>query len=159
MKKSQLGLLLTALLLTGCASTMDSFYNRPVIEDDLEGVIATASLSADRRTVIVKLLGNDAGKFCAEPPPDVAQNITTSLDASLKVKLAKAPAEADGSIKDTLDKEIVVLAERTVLLDIYRTGTYALCQYHLNGAISDNELIKKFDMLTTGVINGLANVK
>jgi len=113
-------------------------------------------LSADRRTVIVKLLGSDQGKFCAEPPPDVAQNITTSLESSLKAKLAEAPAEIESAIKDSLKKEAVVLADRTALLDVYRTGTYSLCQYHLNGAITNQQLIDTFQALTNGVIQGLS---
>jgi len=39
MKIVNLSLILSASLLTGCASSLDSLWNRPVIEDDLEGVV------------------------------------------------------------------------------------------------------------------------
>lgn len=158
MKKITLVACISIIFFTGCGNLKD-YLTRPVIEDDLEGVVSTASLSADRRTVIVKLIGQEAGKFCAEPPPDVAQNLTSSIEATLKATIPKVKIEGEGEYKETVAREIVVLAKRTVLLDIYRTGTYSLCQFHLNKGINPNELITRFDALTEAVITGVYKIK
>lgn len=135
---------LTASLLSGCASTVGTFFNRPVVEDSVKDVLSTMSLSADRRTVVVITDGKNKGKFCAEPPPDTATGLKTELDAALeaKAKSERLKAEAEGrlTLKDKLETTVVVLAERTPALDALRTGVYALCQFHLNGAIPDADV-------------------
>lgn len=121
-------------LLSGCASTAGMFYNRPVVEDDVEHIVSTVSLSSDRRTVIVVTDGGNKGKFCAEPPPDTATGLKAALIASLEADAKKADVTGKASLNDSLETKVTVLAERTAALDAYRAGVYALCQYHLNGA-------------------------
>lgn len=131
----------TIAFLSGCASTVGAFFHRPVVEDSVGDVLSTMSLSADRRTVVVITDGTNKGKFCAEPPPDSATALKTELEASLeataKLEKLKADVAGKGTLKDKLETSVVVLAERTPALDVFRTGVYALCQYHLNGAIQD----------------------
>lgn len=141
-------------LLSGCASTLDTFYNRPVVEDNVEKAISTVSLSADRRTVVVVTEGANRTKFCAEPPPDSARNITTELKASMDAEAKSQRAQAEGKIKgelsDKLTTNVVVLSERTAALDAFRTGIFALCQYHLNGAIEAKDVKPMFEKLIEG---------
>lgn len=137
------------VLLAGCASTVSAFFHRPVVEDSIKDVASTVSLAADRRTVIVSTQGKGIGKFCAEPPPDTATGLKTELEASLKAKLDKIKADVEGGLKDKVETTVVVLAERTASLDAFRTGVYALCQYHLNGAITDAQLAPMFERLIT----------
>lgn len=136
-------------VLSGCASTLGALFNRPVVEDSVGDVVSTMSLSADRRTVVILTAeGKNKGKFCAEPPPDTATALKTELEASLeaKAKSEKLKAEIEGktSLKDKLETTVVVLADRTPALDAFRTGVYALCQFNLNGAISDAEVKPTF---------------
>lgn len=137
--------------LSGCASTIGTFLNRPVVEDNVHDTLSTMSLAADRRTIIIKTTGDDKGRFCAEPPPDTATNLKTELEASLeaKAKLEKAKADLAGEfgLKDKLEASVVVIAERTAALDAFRTGVYALCQFHLNGAIADGSVPEMFKRL------------
>ena len=144
-----------AVLLSGCASSVKSFFDRAVVEDDVDGAVGTLSVTAARRMALVRLEEPNRGRFCAEPPPDVSENIVSTLDAQLKAKIAKLQSDAELGLKDSLTVQAVALTERTALLDVYRTGTYALCQYHLNGAIKDNELKSSFDALTTKVLEEL----
>lgn len=141
-------------LLSGCASTLDTFYNRPVVEDNVEKAISTVSLSADRRTVVVVTEGENRTRFCAEPPPDSARNVTTELKASMDAEAKSQRAQAEGKVKgdlsDKLTTNVVVLSERTAALDAYRTGIYALCQYHLNGAIEAKDVKPMFEKLIEG---------
>ena len=131
-------------LLSGCASQLTAFYNRSVVKDNVGDSVATVSLSADRRTVLVGMSGDNRGRFCAEPPPDSATGLKTDLEASLKASAksekVRAEAAAEGMFKERTEATIVVLAERTPALDAFRTGVYALCQFHLNGAVTDAQV-------------------
>lgn len=129
-------------LLSGCATSLETFFNRPVVEDGIKNVVSTVSLSADRRTVVVVTAGDNAGKFCAEAPPDTAKEISTSLKASLEAE--GGGKKANGSLEDGLETKIIELGERTAKLDAYRTGLYALCQFHLNGAMTKEQVNTNF---------------
>jgi hypothetical protein len=132
------------LLLFGCSSTAGVFYNRPVVENSVDKAVSTVSLSADRRTVVVVTEGENRTKFCAEPPPDTATGLKAELDASIeaKAKSEKAKLEAAGKLtaKDTFITSVTVIADRTAPLDAFRTGVYALCQFHLNGAVGKDDI-------------------
>jgi hypothetical protein len=108
----------------------------PVIEDKVgqwrEEPVGTLAVTADRRIVVVKL--DDQAKFCAEPPPDVAENITEQLSLALKAQVKEQGGEF--KFDDQLTKKIQALISRTQGVDIYRTGMYDICQLYLNGAIS-----------------------
>lgn len=132
----------TTVLLCGCASTLTAFTHRPVVEDNVKDKLSTVSLSADRRTVIVVTNGTGDGKFCAEPPPDTATGLKTELDA--KVKAKKATLEAELGITDKSETTVVVLAERTAALDAFRTGVYSLCQFNLNGMLTNADVKELF---------------
>lgn len=98
--------------LSGCASILDTFYNRPVVEDNVEKAISTVSLSADRRTVVVVTEVENRTKFCAEPPPDSARNVKTelkaSMDAEVRSQRSKTEAKAKGELSDKLITNVVV---------------------------------------------------
>lgn len=144
-------ILALALATAGCASTTATFFNRPVVEDSVKDQVSTVSLVADRRTVVVVTEGANRGKFCAEPPPDTASGLKTELNAALeaKAKSDRVQAEVDGKaeLKDKLETTVTVVAERTASLDAFRTGVYALCQFHLNGALSKNDVKTLFEKL------------
>jgi len=142
-----MALIMASALVSGCASTVGAFTNRPVVEDSVQGIVSTVSLAADRRTVVVVTEGTNRSKFCAEPPPDTATGLKTELDASLEAKARKAEVEGKGSLKDKLETTVTVIAERTAPLDAFRTGVYALCQFHLNGAIATADVKPLFEKL------------
>lgn len=132
------------MVLSGCASTAGTFFNRPVVEDQVGEVMHTVSLSADRRTVIVVRPGVGVPKFCAEPPPDTATALKTDLDAMVKAKGNEL------GIKDKFDTSVTVLSSRNAPLDAFRTGMFSLCQFYLNGAIKDSEVSGLFrELLAT----------
>jgi hypothetical protein len=122
--------------------------------------LATVSLDAVKRNVLVSLAGERAGAYCAEPPPEVAKAFNIVREASLKAEGEITPdrkAKLEAENKETINEAITVLSQRTVLLDVYRTGTYSLCQFYVNGAVSATELVKQFDSLTQAVIKALAS--
>lgn len=143
--------LASVLGITGCASTISALTHRPVVEDNVRDAVSTVSLAADRRTVVVVTDGVSRSKFCAEPPPDTATGLKADLEAEMNAKFnnqrAGVQAEAGGKFKDGVTTTVTVIAERTAPLDAFRTGVYALCQYHLNGAIAREDVAPLFNHL------------
>ena len=130
----------SAVFLSGCASSIGAFFSRPVVQDQV-GTIGTLAQSADRRTVLVVTSGTNSGRFCAEPPPDSAVGIKTDLQASFEASARKL------GLGDKLETTVNVLADRTPALDMFRTGTYALCQYQLNGQLTAAQVETQFKNL------------
>lgn len=134
-------------LLSGCASTIGTFFNRPVVEDGVDKAVSTISLSADRRTVIVVTEpGQNRAKFCAEPPPDAATGLKSQLEAAIRGK-TQSGLDASGELAEGFQTDVTIIAARTASLDVFRTGVYALCQLHLNGAVTGGEVKELFDAL------------
>lgn len=92
-------LLLGVTVLAGCSTTAGVFFNRPVVEDSVGKTLHTVSLSADRRTVVVKTTDPGRGKFCAEPPPDSATSLASQFDVRASTK-SKDGREVGASADD-----------------------------------------------------------
>ena len=87
---------------------------------------------AERRLVISSL---SPFTVCAEPSPDVAQNLTEALAAALKAEAAK-----EGSINIELASATARVAKqlmrRSQGLQLFRDGSYSLCQAFMNKSIN-----------------------
>jgi hypothetical protein len=141
MRRSLMAACAAALLTTGCASQLGAFFNRPVVEDNIKERISTVSLSADRRTIVVATSNDKHPMFCAEPPPDTATGLKTDWEGTLKVKGDEA------SLKDKLETSVTVLSARNAPLDAFRTGLFSLCQFYMNGALSQADVKPLFEKL------------
>jgi hypothetical protein len=152
-------ILTSTLLLSGCASPIGSFFNRPVVEDNVANVLSTVSLSADRRTVVVlhPQPSGQKAKFCAEPPPDTASGLKTDLDSNVSYQGGTV------GIKDKFETSVTVLAARNAPLDAFRTGVFTLCQFYIIGALKEDEIGPLFKQLmvtyenTQGKVPALAS--
>jgi len=150
-----------ASLVSGCTGMVNTMTRDPVrvepIRSDENSVLTSVSLNAEKRMVLVSTRrGEGIGRFCAEPPPDVAKAFDTSdrnlLEGSASLTEAdkeKLKIDMESNIKEA----VTTLGQRTPLLDIYRTGVYSLCQFNLNGAISNAQLPNVFSELTKGVLD------
>jgi hypothetical protein len=154
--------LIAVSALSGCASLFDAVNRDPVrvekISRSQSDVLATVSLGADKRNVVVSLGGERTGIYCAEPPPEVAKSFDIARTNVFKGEGDLSPeekAKIEAELKDTVKEAITVLGQRTVLLDVYRTGTYSLCQFYANGAVTKEQLIQEFSSLTKGVLEAL----
>lgn len=136
-------ILCSTLLLTACASPVGTFFNRPVVEDNVADIVSTVSLSADRRTVVVAhpQASGLRPKFCAEPPPDTASGLKTDLDSNVKYQGSEL------GIKDKFESSVTVLAARNAPLDVFRTGVFSLCQFYIIGALKEDEVGPLFKQL------------
>lgn len=152
--------LILPMLITGCGSAFNSVVNAPNLEnkikDEEDKVIAgTLSLSADRRVVLVSTWEPTKGKFCAEPPPDVAKAQNSELKATLEATLKEANTNLDAGGKAELEEKITQvvtkLFEKSQSSDIFRTGTYVICQYYLIQAINGGDVRAMFKDLLESV--------
>lgn len=146
-------LMLIAATLSGCA-LFSSPKEQPVIEDHADNWFNTKkvnvfSTTAERREVIVKFPDN---KFCAEPPPDVAESLVSSLSllaqGSAKDKTA-GEANARLEATRTLATSIRTLFTRSQGAQFLRDGLFHLCQAYLNHAITEPEYFALYIELLT----------
>lgn len=155
--------------LNGCSGTT-AFLNREIQENEIEvgaesnGAVIKASvmgMSENRRGILIRqnkqgidpaaLAQGQAVKpeilFCAEPPPDVAVSSKAGFAAGLAVA-----NKGKADVNDSYARQAMQLANRTSLLDIYRTAVFSLCQLHMNGAITDKDASTMFQRITLAAL-------
>lgn len=147
-------LIILVATLSGCA-LFGSPKEHPIIEDHAnEGWFGSKkvnvfSATAERRVVIVKFPDN---KFCAEPPPDVAESLVSSLSLLAQ---ASAKETTAGEVRARLDAtrtlatSIRSLFVRSQGAQFLRDGLYHLCQAYLNSTIKEAQYIELYKELLT----------
>lgn len=123
----------------------------PVIEDYVNvdrGIIATFATTAERRMVLVNTIeGDDYGKFCAEPPADVAESIAASLQAAITAAAttpAGQSAEAGAEFGRNIATAIQMLGQRSQGLTLYRDASFQLCALLLNKFINQDIFVSLY---------------
>jgi hypothetical protein len=120
----------------------------PVIEDRVGLVFrehtSTLAITPDRRLLILDLNTN---RFCAEPPAEVAQNISGALRAALKYK------EVGVDVAKTLATAEKQLFFRSQGIQFFRDAAYYYCQLYLNGAIDEKSYVEKLGLLIPDTVN------
>lgn len=135
------------LSLTGCGLSMFAGQKTPVIEDKVGSwsnhQVGTLAVTTDRRVVLVRLQGDSeggAGRFCAEPPPDAGQNLTSALTAMLDVSAEKLDATLKAELAKSFASNFQSFVKRSQGLQLYRDAMYNLCQGYLNHALEKGEV-------------------
>lgn len=139
--------------LSGCA-LFTSPKEKPVIEDHATNwfnvkKMGVFSTTAERREVIIKFPDNT---FCAEPPPDVAESLVSSLSLLAQGSVKdKSTSEATARLEatKTLATSIRSLFTRSQGAQFLRDGLFHLCQAYLNHAISEAEYVALYKELLT----------
>jgi len=128
------------LSIQGCGlSCFTNPMEQPIIEDKVgSSGFRTLSTTSGRRVVI---FNQDSHRLCAEPPPDVADNLTSAFAAALQGSdgTVKAKAEISKAFASTVKQ----LFQRSQGVQLYRDGMYSLCQSYMNGAIQPSELSER----------------
>lgn len=144
-----LALSLTAFTASGCGLSMFAGQKTPVIEDKVgdwpHHQVGTLAVTTDRRVVLVRLQdysSGGAGSFCAEPPPDAGQNITTALATMLDVSSEKIDATMKAELAKSFASNFQAFTKRSQGLQLYRDAMYNLCQNYLNHGIEKAEVQK-----------------
>ncbi len=107
---------------------------KPVNSDSLgtgHHQVETLATIAQQRLAIVKF---EDDRFCSEPAPDVSDSVSAALAAALTATQGKV--EATASVSMAFAQYAKPLFYRSQGVQLYRDGTYALCNAYLNGAIS-----------------------
>jgi hypothetical protein len=138
-------IILNILLISvfGCSTTAGTFFNRPVVEDQLiadfpeNGAqeIGTLAVTADRRVIIGNLRN---GKFCAEPPPETADSITSAIASALSAKIAEGET-LDFDFASNFAKHVNQLYKRSHTVALLRDAGFYLCVDAVNQAKSGAE--------------------
>ena len=160
---------LTGVLLGGGCAYFSPPASIPVVEDKVgsENVtsgdhrVGTLATVAQRRMVVISFKD---GKFCAEPPPDAADQISATLSSALAGGTQSVNASAQlATAFATYAKQLFF---RSQGLQLYRDGIFSLCNAYVNGAIDGetleqkhDELLKVSERLIAAEIPFLANIK
>lgn len=130
-------LLSTLYFVTGCASTIESFYNRQVVQDQLhaeEGAdhkeIGTLAVTAQRRLIVANL---KSGNFCSEPPPEAADSVGAAIAAALKANIS-ADRDVNAELASNFARHVNHLYKRAHTVQLFRDATYHLCVNAVNSA-------------------------
>lgn len=98
----------------------------------------TIASTAQRRLIILSFDQPDGfPRFCAEPPPDVADNVASSLKMALTGMYQGATVGED--FQKALNTVANQLATRSQGLQFYRDGMFYLCQAWLNNLMTKQE--------------------
>ncbi|WP_404359844.1 hypothetical protein [Methylotuvimicrobium sp. KM1] len=157
MKKITLLLGMPFLMTTGCASTIESFYNRQVVEDQMitddtgEQEIGTLAVTAQRRLVVGNL---KTGNFCSEPPPEVADSITTAIAAALKANIS-ADKTASAELASNFARHVNQLYKRAHTVQLFRDASYHLCVNSVNSANGVNGSYESYRADITSMVTSI----
>ncbi|MEO7691309.1 MAG: hypothetical protein ABIS51_18640 [Sphingomonas sp.] len=130
----------SALLLSGCASTITAYAERSTRKEAVvDGAnkkippVAGVSINSTRRLILSKDKARSPYNYytCSEPAPDTALNeaLQTALSASAKTK----GTEASGNFSDTVVLSNIILSQRTELVEMWRTISFQYCEFRMNG--------------------------
>jgi hypothetical protein len=150
MKRAIIAGVVLALLqgVQGC-STFTQPKANPVIEDRVTnwggpGKVGILATTPERRVVIVKMPDN---KFCAEPSADAADNVSAALTAVAEASAQGRVTEAQLGFAQTLATSVKQLFIRSQGIQLYRDGTFMLCNAYLNGSITEEQFLKRHERL------------
>lgn len=146
--------------LAGCGAGWFTDRERnPVIEDYVGGTITGnervgfMATTASHRLVTIRLKTDGGvgrtGQMCPEPPPDVAQALSSSFAAALGGSVTEpksgAQAEAQAALARTFATTVTPLLRRSPGLQYHRDAMYYLCVAYLNEAITQVQFHKLVD--------------
>lgn len=149
----------TVAVSTAC-STLTPPKEQPVIEDKIGEAYGTLAVTAERRIIIFgrTKAGDDNGNaqdknpvVCAEPSPDVAESLVTSIKALAEASAKKGgtdEAKISAEFTRSLTTAISSVFTRSQGIQFFRDSSYALCQAHINGTLGPESYRESLDKIT-----------
>ena len=141
-------IILCVTVLSGCSNFTPG--GKPIIENkahDWFNIKKTSifATTASRRLAIVNLPDQIV---CTEPSPDVAETLSRSFELLIK-EIKKEPKNSDRilDLKDTLDTYVRTLFRRSQGAQVFRDGTFQLCQARANKFLSEEDFKEIFLIL------------
>jgi hypothetical protein len=132
--------------LSGCASY---FTARPPVIEDKVGLfgkekVGTLATAPDYRVVYVKI--DDQAKLCAEAPADAGAQFGQFFAAALSAQTGSTPplsVEAKAGLAVAMKQ----LFKRSQGIQLYRDGSFALCNLFLNGGVNEGQYLAELQEL------------
>lgn len=145
----------------GCVAASGCSFLTPPIENPIiehhSGQLGAFATVAERRVVLTKRDFSKTpeaattydSRFCAEPPPDATQSIASALTAAISGRATglQANPEASAAFAKSLETTAKALFQRSQGVQLFRDGSYVLCQAYLNEAISRSDYLKQYQAL------------
>ncbi|MCV0437822.1 MAG: hypothetical protein K5880_04285 [Hydrogenophaga sp.] len=133
-------------LLGGCAA-LTSPKELPVIEGRAGQRTGALAVTAERRVILFEQVEDGAAqRICAEPSPDVAESLVSSIKAIAEASVKKGTTETDASLEwdRSLATAVSSLFFRSQGIQYQRDTAYALCQAYLNGALDKGQFVTEY---------------
>ncbi len=139
---------LASVFTAGCGiSPLVSRGSNPVIEDRAglfdDGPVGIIATTADRRAIMFRDVSpSDVRKVglttevCAEPPPDVATNLTSEFAGKISAKVDKIDI-GSAEFRNYMQILSQIIFIRSQGVQLYRDGMYNLCVAALNRRVDD----------------------
>jgi hypothetical protein len=136
-----------ALSLSGCASTITAWKNRPAAAHTLRPD-RFFTLTGERRLAFQVDRKNARNlAWCAESLPEAAQAVSATSELS-----GKALSKFEGAAKDAYSTTLVQTFTRTEIAEIYRQMSFQACQAWAQGVYTDAQYAKRLDdLLASGI--------
>jgi len=135
-------LVAVAFALSGCASSITAWKNRPVAAHTLRPD-RFFTLTGERRLAFqVKRATARELAWCAESLPEAAQSVTSSSKNAAKLS-EKANLSSEDSFGTTLTQTFV----RTEVAEVYRQMAWQACQAWAQGVYNDEQYRAQLDSL------------
>ncbi|MFV8750987.1 hypothetical protein ACNOYE_10620 [Nannocystaceae bacterium ST9] len=157
MRTALVSVIIGSTIFIGCAGKSSQSVTHPAKVHELgegKGAFVTTYDSRGRGAYIVVNadggLKNDAtGKsilLCAEPPPDASGNVDysdalkTSVEASVAYEVLKAAVDVGVDRDVSASSHIIDVVARSELVLLMRDALYRLCEFHLNGTLTAEQV-------------------
>lgn len=137
--KTLLFILCCLPLLSGCNGLFNAYNKRDVIRSDLASdnahsvQLGALSVTSQRRMILANMRSGD---FCAEPPPEAVDNITSSINAALRSSLESdvSARSLDTTMKEKSSQNINQLYRRVHTLQLFRDAAFHYCVDAVNSS-------------------------
>lgn len=139
-------LVVSIMLLSGCASYFSA--RPPVIEDKVglsgKETVGTLATAADYRVVYVRL--DAEAKLCAEASADAGSQFGQTFATALSAAKGDAkPISASAQL--SLAVAMKQLFKRSQGIQLFRDGSFALCNLYLNGGVGNGQYLEELKQL------------
>lgn len=151
-------ILLMVFAATGCASTIESFYNRQVVQDQLarkdssnEVEIGTLAVTSQRRLVVANL---NTGRFCSEPPPESVDSINEAIAVALKANIS-GDEKFNADLASNFVRHAGQLYKRAHTVQLFRDAAYHYCINSVNSASDNNDSYESYSSEVSRLVDKL----
>lgn len=123
-------ILVSVLLLGGCQALQG--LGQPTIAEESIGAsegsgLGTMAITPDRRLILTNIA---TGQFCAEPPAEAAEEITSAIAAALSA--GDDDTTSSTALATSVSENVQFLYQRAHTLQLFRDAAFYLCVNAIN---------------------------